>query len=148
MMAGPSDQDESQGPTFDFFMLADRAEVVNGKLYVMGGAYDTHIVQDIRKPVLVSFALGILLPPGVAQAEHVVEIRMEEAATGERLPLNLRVTISPGGEPPPPELPARILLALPAAPLEFRNPGVHYAVARILGGAERHLAFRVVSMQT
>ena len=42
-----------QKPTIDFLLIADRAEVVSGKLYMMGGAWDHITITDLGQPVMI-----------------------------------------------------------------------------------------------
>src|SRR5262249_54509042 len=49
-------------PIVEFFILADYAEAVNGKLYMMGGGWDQSFVKDFSQPVSFSFAIGIQVP--------------------------------------------------------------------------------------
>ena len=37
-------------PEVDFLVLADHAEVVGGKLYMMGGGWDIRRIEDFSKP--------------------------------------------------------------------------------------------------
>ena len=46
----------------DFLLLADRAEVLNGKLYLMGGAWDRRQIRDIDSPVSLTIVVGVLVP--------------------------------------------------------------------------------------
>jgi hypothetical protein len=45
----------------DFMMLADRAEAVNGKLYMVGGGFDRVHVVNLASGVDVDVAFGILV---------------------------------------------------------------------------------------
>ncbi len=46
----------------DFLLLADRAEVLNGKLYMMGGAWDRRQIRSIDSPVSLTMVIGVLVP--------------------------------------------------------------------------------------
>ena len=46
----------------EFLILADRAEVLGGKLYMMGGGYDRKYISDIERPVDLIVVAGILVP--------------------------------------------------------------------------------------
>ena len=46
----------------EFLLLADHAEAVNGKLYLMGGGWDRRAVGDFRQPQAFSVSLGVLIP--------------------------------------------------------------------------------------
>ena len=46
----------------DFLILADHAEAVNGKLYLMGGGWDRRAIGDFRQPQAFSVSIGVLIP--------------------------------------------------------------------------------------
>lgn len=45
----------------DFLMLADRAEAVNGKLYMVGGGFDRAFTMNLAGGVDIDVAFGILV---------------------------------------------------------------------------------------
>ena len=49
-------------PEIEFAILADRAEGLNGKLYMMGGGWDQFNVSDFRQPLQFGLAIGLLVP--------------------------------------------------------------------------------------
>ena len=63
-------------PEVDFLILADRAEAVSGKLYMMGGAWDQIGVLDFTKPVSFSIALGILIPWNATNLDHNLRVHL------------------------------------------------------------------------
>jgi hypothetical protein len=65
-------------PVIDFVILADRAEAVNGKLYMIGGGWDQVGVLDFAQPVNVSIALGILIPWKDANRQQLVTLTIED----------------------------------------------------------------------
>jgi hypothetical protein len=71
-----------QKPTIDFLLIADRAEVVNGKLYLMGGAWDHITITDLSQPVTFSVALGILIPWNATNEMHRMRLVVEDADGG------------------------------------------------------------------
>ena len=62
----------------DFLLLADRAEVLNGKLYMMGGAWDRQYINNIEVPVSLSIVIGVLVPWKLTNEPHQIEIRIED----------------------------------------------------------------------
>lgn len=68
----------------DFVFLADAAEVTQGKLYVMGGAFDTIWTSNI--PVAhprLSLVMRLLFTPAEVGRKHTVEINlMDEDGKG------------------------------------------------------------------
>lgn len=49
-------------PELEFLLLADHAEAVNGKLYLMGGGWDRRGIVDFRQPQAFAVAIGLLIP--------------------------------------------------------------------------------------
>ncbi len=136
-------------PEIDFLILADRAEAVNGKLYVMGGAWETTYVQDIKQPVPISFAVGVLVPWNATNHDYDLEIRIENPDAREVFRMSAHFN---QGRPPTvrPGDPQRVILAAAALPVIFPAIGGYYAIARIMGGqsgTEKKLAFRLETLQ-
>jgi hypothetical protein len=132
-------------PEIDFFLLADRAEGINGKLYVMGGGWQQIQVIDFGQPVQFSLAVGILIPWNATNAEQQLNIYIE-TEDGTRIP---------------PELPLRFNTGRPATAIpgqEFRTiiaingswklpgPGVFRAKAELADTSSRRATFRVSSL--
>lgn len=63
-------------PVADFLILADRAESINGKLYLMGGVWDQIGVIDFSKPIVFSIALGILIPWNATNLDHKLRVQL------------------------------------------------------------------------
>ena len=60
----------------DFLILADQAEVLNGKLYMMGGAWDRRMIRDIKVPVGISMVIGVLVPWTLTNQQHSLQIKL------------------------------------------------------------------------
>jgi hypothetical protein len=71
-------------PEVSFLILADRAEAIGGKLYMMGGAWDQIAVVDFSKPVLFSIALGITIPWNATNTDHKLQVQLMDE-DGNRL---------------------------------------------------------------
>ena len=63
-------------PGVDFLILADRAEAINGKLYMMGGSWDQIGVVDFTKPITFTIALGILIPWNATNVDHKLQVHL------------------------------------------------------------------------
>lgn len=61
----------------EFLMLADRAEVLNGKLYVMGGGYDRRTINNITAPVTLTMVVGVLIPWTSTNQPHEIKLVLE-----------------------------------------------------------------------
>jgi hypothetical protein len=131
----------------DFLLLADRAEAVNGKLYMMGGAWDRMWVQDIGQASPLSFAIGILVPWNATNTPHQLALWLEDhdgASVGFRAELEFAA-----GRPPTAEQgeTQRVVLALPSVPITFSVYGMHVVKATIDGDTKKRVEFRVVPPQ-
>ncbi len=69
--------ENSNEPWVDFLILADKAEAVNGKLYMMGGGWDRLYVVDFAQPQRISIGLAIIVPWNATNANHTLSIRAE-----------------------------------------------------------------------
>ena len=79
----------------DFLLLADRAEVLNGKLYMMGGAWDRRQVRDISSPLSITIVVGVLVPWNLTNEPHRLRIRIEDE-DGTLVPPDVEATINVG----------------------------------------------------
>lgn len=62
----------------DYLILADRAEAVNGKLYVVGGGWDRVGMLQIPGPADFDVALGVLVGYNETNAPHRIELALED----------------------------------------------------------------------
>lgn len=148
MQADAASLSELNEPTIDFLILADRAEALNGKLYVMGGGWDRYTVQDFRQPVSISFALGILVPWNATSRERTIQVTIEDLDRNQPVEFSVQVNFVVGRPATAREgQTQRIILAIPAVPVRFPGAGVYQAVARILDGDERRIEFHMVSAE-
>ncbi len=118
MASGNPDQ-----PSVDFLILADRAEAVNGKLYMMGGGWDRLYMADFSQPHPISVGIGILVPWHATNADHKLAMRVETQDGAELATLSLDFK---AGRPPTlgqAEL-QRIVLAFQLA-LKLPGPGAY-----------------------
>jgi hypothetical protein len=65
-------------PYVEFLLLADRAEAINGKLYLMGGGWDRLWVGDFGQTQTISFAVGIVVPWSATHGEYRLTIIMTD----------------------------------------------------------------------
>ena len=66
----------------EFLILADRAEVLNGKLYMMGGAWDHIFVANIEQPVDINLTCCALVPYSETDDMHTMEIAITDPDGG------------------------------------------------------------------
>jgi hypothetical protein len=137
-------------PRIEFFILADHAEAVNGKLYLMGGGWDRVFVSDFGAPVDISFAVGVLVPWHATNIRYTIQFAIEDLDRKRPIDFKLEASFVAGRPPVVAEDmdPQRIMLAVQRVPVKFSEPGAYQAVARILEGDERRSPFRLMAMPT
>ena len=79
----------------DFMLLADRAEVLNGKLYMMGGAWDRRQIRDIDAPVSLTIVVSVLVPWNLTNEPHQLRIMVEDEDSNPVLP-EVEATVNVG----------------------------------------------------
>ncbi len=132
----------------EWLILADSAQVVNNKLYLLGGGWDSIRVQRAF-PVNqnLSIAVGIKVPWNNTNQKHQfeVEILAEDIQTEE--PRSLAKMTGQFEVGRPPGIPAgqdqRIQIAMNIV-LPLEAPGTKNIVARINGTEARRTQFRVI----
>ncbi len=130
----------------DFLILADRAEVVNGKLYMMGGGWDRLFLQDFGQPVNFSIVLGMLVPWNRANEQHVVQLQIRDA-DGQPIAPSANLEFVAGR---PPIMRAgetqRVMMAVNGA-FALPQPGAYEVVASVDGREARRTLFYVAAGQ-
>lgn len=58
----------------EYLILADAAEALGGKLYLMGGGWDSVQIADFQRPVPVAIACGVLVPWNETDEDHSLTI--------------------------------------------------------------------------
>lgn len=119
-------------PEIDFLVLADQAEVQNGKLHLSGGCWDQLAVADLGQPVPIVVALSLLLSPASPARNITLTLRMEKAdgtPVGEPLPTTVQLPATPisvPGHRPRASFAGRVAWTFPA-------PGAYRVTATITG---------------
>ncbi len=125
---------EFEQTRIEFLMLADRAEAVNGKLYLMGGAWDQVNVIDFQQPVSISLAASVLVPWTETNEPRQFTMAVE-TADGQRVETVIEGMLTVGR--PPTALPGQSLRSLIAVNGQWMLPGPGtYAIVMLLTGAE------------
>jgi hypothetical protein len=70
----------------DFLILADRAEAINGKLYMVGGGFDRVSLAGAVGPVDIDVAFGILVDYLETNQRHGFRLVLENEDNQEVLP--------------------------------------------------------------
>jgi hypothetical protein len=129
-------------PEIDFLVLADRAEAVNGKLYMMGGAWDRLQLADFSQPAVFSIALSVLVPWSSTNEDHPLHIFIE-SEDGTRLAQEVQINVNVGR--PPNAIRGqsfRALIALNGA-WSLPGPGTYRVVATLAGQEPKRTVFYV-----
>jgi hypothetical protein len=63
-------------PEIDYLLVADRAEVVNGKLYLMGGSWDRITPPQFPHRMMLGIALGVRIPFTFTDEQHTVNVEL------------------------------------------------------------------------
>jgi hypothetical protein len=124
----------------DFVILADRAEGINGKLYMMGGGWNDLQVPDFNQPVQIDIAVGVLVPWHDAFAPHALNLFFEDGEgrrLGPELSAGLQVGAGPSAKPGEP---LRTILAVRGMWL-LPEPGTYHVVALVDGKHRRRATF-------
>ena len=127
----------------DFLLLADRAEVLNGKLYMMGGAWDRRHIRDIEAPVPLTIVVGVLVPWNLTNEPHRLGIRIEDEDGNPVLP-EVEATVNVGR--PVTATQGQSFRATAVINNRWTLPrhGVYSVVASVAGRSDRRVAFYAV----
>ena len=124
----------------DFLMLADHAEAVNGKLYLMGGGWDRRTVVDFRQPQAFSVSVGVLIPWSLTNRPVPLTIALTDA-DGQSIaaPFQTNVLVGrPVNATPGQKL--RYMLSLNFM-MPLPKPGTYVIEARLADVATRRVTF-------
>lgn len=84
-------------PSFDFVILADRVEVLGGKLYMMGGGWDRITLPAFPAAYPLGLAVKLRLPAGDAD-EHSLEVTVDGPGAPALNPKGVRFARQPGAD--------------------------------------------------
>ena len=126
----------------EWLILADSAQVVGNKLFLMGGGWDRLVLNKIPSQHPLSIALAINVPWNETNEKHAFEIEFvsEDGDTIQKLD-----GMFEAGRPPgvPAGQDQRVQMAVNAI-MNFGKTGTIAVVARIDGQERRRVAFNVV----
>ena len=63
----------------EYLLLADAVQVIDGKIHVAGGGFDTMLVQAVPQTTQLAIACGVLVPWGEAGKEHTLTVSVATA---------------------------------------------------------------------
>lgn len=121
-----------------WLILADHADVVGDKLYLVGGGWDSIVIQpQAQNQHLLSFAAAFRVPWSETNRRHHFEIEIQDedanqlAKVGGYFEVGRPVGISPGHA-------QRFQMAINHIPMTFEKSGVYTIVPRIDGEDDQH----------
>ena len=133
----------------EWLILADSAQVIGNKLYLLGGGWDVLAARkDFPFDQRCAIAVAVKIPWGETNQKHSFEIEMisEDKDTEE-----IKSMVKVGGQfevgrPPGIQLgqDQRIQLAIDMG-LKIEEPGIKTVVARIDGTESKRINFNVIS---
>ena len=127
----------------DFLIVADGAQVAEGKLYLMGGAWNRLSVSQFPSPAPIAVAIGLLVGWDETNHTHTTRLTIEDEDGHLVLgPIELSFEVGrPAGSPAGEE--QRVVMAVNGQ-VSIPGPGGYALVVR-LGEAElARTTFRVV----
>lgn len=132
----------AQQPGLPFLLLADRAEVLQGKLYVMGGLLDVFLVQT--EPAVISFALALAvdIPWNAANEQINIAVIFEDGDGREVARVGFGMMV---GRPPQlrPGTTQRVPFAIPTLTLTVPRMGEYVARTTVNDQDGPRVPFRV-----
>jgi hypothetical protein len=126
----------------DFLILADAAQVADGKLYLMGGGWDRIAVNGLPVIQAAGIAVGVLVPWSETNTPRTLTLAIEDEDGGEVLPqVGVRVEV---GRPPGLAGGAdqRVMVAFNAQ-LALQRLGDYVISAALDAGSQKRLRFSV-----
>jgi hypothetical protein len=128
----------------EWIILADAAEAVNNKLYLIGGGWET-LTIDSQLPVLYPCAIAVAfsVPWNETNEQQNIEIAIDDEDEAQLLKVEGQVEV---GRPPgiPLGKAQRVQMAIRLA-LPLQRLGTYVIVVRIEGQETRRVAFNVVA---
>lgn len=133
--------------TIEFLMLSDHAEVINGKLYMMGGGYDRRYIGDIKNPVTLSTVVGVLVPWNLTNQPHSVKLRIE-TEDGQMLGQEVQGNLSVGRSVQAISGQMFRVMAVINFTLTLPHLGAYRVIATLDTGESKGTTFYAVSAET
>jgi hypothetical protein len=123
----------------DYLMLADGAQVVGGKLYLLGGGWDRLQLPDFPGNLLVAVVLGVRVPWPETNRRHTFRVRAL-TADAERELLKVEGEFEVGRAPGLPPGMSQLFQVAAQGPLQVPAPGSYFVEAVVDDGAATRTA--------
>lgn len=116
----------------EFLILADHAEIVGGKLYMMGGGWErVRVARLDGVAIAVGVALRLGLPAWGTAMQHVIQLSVDGPGRPEITPGQFQFLPAPGR----PDLRSSGVLLAAECQISLREPGLHKVIASVDGTA-------------
>ena len=127
----------------EWLILADAAEVVGGKLYVLGGGWDRLTIQSLPASKNLAVALALRVPWHDTNRQHRFQIEMTDEDGNQAVSVE---GASEVGRPPgiPQGQPQTVQLVINIE-ASFGKLGTYVIAARVNDSEERSIRFNVVA---
>jgi hypothetical protein len=133
-------------PVLDFVMLCDRAEVVEGKLYMMGGGIDTFTQAQFPSVIQFSVAIGVDVPWNATNFRYDIQF-LFETQDGTRLGQGTLEAVTGRPAALEPGTTQKVVLAIPRLAVPIAEPGQYVIIVMWNGTPAKRIPFRVVALQ-
>jgi hypothetical protein len=136
----------NEGVAIEWLMLADAAQVVGNKLYVLGGGWDRYAVsRPFPVAIPLSVSVAIRVPWHETNQRHTlaIEFQRDEGQTVHQMTGQFEV-----GRPPgiPQGMDQRVQLTL-TANLKVDGPGVYRVLGKINDQEKARTPFTIIARQ-
>ena len=128
--------------SIEWLILADAAEVVGGKLYLMGGGWDRLTVHSQPAKKNLAVALALRVPWHETNRKHAFQIDMTDEDGVKTVSVNGATEVGrPAGIPPGQPQLAQFVVNFDAT---FEKLGTYVITARVNDSQERSVRFNIV----
>ena len=128
--------------SIEWLILADAAEVIGGKLYLMGGGWDRLTVHSQPAKKNLAVALALRVPWHETNRQHAFQIDMTDEDGARTVSVNGATEV--GGPPRiPPGQPQLVQLVV-SFDATFERLGTYVITARVNDSQERSVRFNIV----
>lgn len=138
-------EEESQDVQITVMLLADAAQAVGGKLYVLGGGFDRINMPTVPFQLRFDLAMLIAVPWGATNQPYQVVVELLDA-DGQHMGYRAEATMETGR--PPGTRRGTSLVVPVAVPVvaEFGTPGRYYLAGSVNGEERNRVAFEAIAL--
>ena len=131
----------------EWLILADAAQVVGGKLYLLGGGWETLMVASgFPTQQNASVAASFRVPWSETNQRHYIQIEIVDESGSEVLQLQAQVEVGrPAGTPSGCDQRAQVAIN---GLVPIKRPGTYAVIARVEGVEQKRVEFRVIAAST